>query len=108
MVREAFDYEFIPQCVFIKDGHPYYVGWDTLGINLIQEFMIRYKELAQEGLPYLQPVPNAFTIYQQHYLKHIGVWLSSIEIWIAYDGKDLWIKWMDDKELKNYPHDFLA
>lgn len=46
MIREAFDYEFIPQCVFVKDGKPYYVGWDVLGTNLIQEFMVRYEELA--------------------------------------------------------------
>lgn len=28
-VREAFDYELIPQCLLIKDGRPYYLGWDV-------------------------------------------------------------------------------
>ena len=53
MIREAFDYEIIPQCVYVKDGKPYYSGFDVLGINVIQEFMIRHEELAKEAMPYL-------------------------------------------------------
>lgn len=45
-IREAFDYEFVPSCFFVKDRKPYYVSWDVLSINTIQEFMIRYEELS--------------------------------------------------------------
>ena len=105
MIREAFDYEFIPQCVFVKDGTPYYVGWDVLGTNLIQEFMVRYEELAQEGIPYLMPAPSAISIYPQHYLKHIGVGLNFFERWLAVDGKNLYIHLSGDIDLVNWPRD---
>ena len=34
-IREAFDYEGIPACLYVKDGKPYYANWDTLGLNVI-------------------------------------------------------------------------
>ena len=35
MIREAFEYEVIPQCIYVKDGKPYYAGSDVLGVNVI-------------------------------------------------------------------------
>ena len=35
LIREVFDYEVIPQCVYIKDGKPYYVAMDVIGVNSI-------------------------------------------------------------------------
>ena len=63
IIREAFDYEVIPQCIYVKDGKPYYAGADVLGINVIQEFMIRHEELKKNAIPYLMPTPSAITIY---------------------------------------------
>eukprot|EP00353_Schmidingerella_taraikaensis_P005184 CAMPEP_0185593340 /NCGR_PEP_ID=MMETSP0434-20130131/71156_1 /TAXON_ID=626734 ORGANISM="Favella taraikaensis, Strain Fe Narragansett Bay" /NCGR_SAMPLE_ID=MMETSP0434 /ASSEMBLY_ACC=CAM_ASM_000379 /LENGTH=56 /DNA_ID=CAMNT_0028219845 /DNA_START=171 /DNA_END=337 /DNA_ORIENTATION=+ len=56
--------------------------------------MIRHGELAQDGIPYLMPVPNRLTIYKQYYLKHLGVWLNILERWVAIDGKGLWASWL--------------
>lgn len=35
LILEAFDYDRRPQCVFVKDGKPYYAEWDALGVNTI-------------------------------------------------------------------------
>mmetsp|Transcript_14501 Transcript_14501/g.17326 ORF Transcript_14501/g.17326 Transcript_14501/m.17326 type:complete len:122 (+) Transcript_14501:327-692(+) len=70
--------------------------------------MIRHGELAQDGIPYLMPVPNRLTIYKQYYLKHLGVWLNILERWVAIDGKGLWASWLNDPELKKYPHEALG
>ena len=73
MIREAFDPEIIPDCIFIKDGKPYYAGYEVMGVNRMQEFMIRHQELKRDALPYLQAAPNGVTIYPQYYLKNIGM-----------------------------------
>ena len=62
-IREAFDHETIPSCMFIKDGKPYYAGYEFTAINTLQEFMVRYDEMKRPALSFLQRAPNALTIY---------------------------------------------
>lgn len=82
-IRESFDYEKIPNCVYLVDGKPFYANWDVLGINLIQEFMERHEELSPDAIDYLMPVPSAITIYPHYWLKGLGVGLNHVERWIV-------------------------
>ena len=81
MVREAFDYEFLPQCVYIKNGKPSYTYWDVSQHHRILEFMERHEELRTNALPYLLPAPSGLTIYPQYWLKEIGIKLNELERW---------------------------
>jgi hypothetical protein len=49
LVREAFEYRGIPQTIFIKDGRPYYIHWNQIGIHRLLEFRIRYAELKEDA-----------------------------------------------------------
>ena len=51
------------------------------------------------------PAPTGLSIYPQYYLKYIGVWLNSVERWVAVDGKNLYISLTGDTELTNWPKD---
>ena len=104
MIREAFDTEVIPEFIFIKDGRPYYAGYEVLAINRLREFMVRYDEIKRDALPYLQAAPTAITIYPQYYLRSIGHKLRNFEYWLSTDGKRLWAKTFNDPELESYPH----
>ena len=78
-----------------------------LGINVIQEFMIRYEELKQDAIPFLMPVANGITVYLHYYLKNIGLWLNTVERWLAIDGKNHWVTITGDKKLVYWPHTVL-
>lgn len=70
--------------------------------------MVRYAELHQESTAYLMEVPGALTIYPHYWMKHTGVWLNDVEIWIAHKGKNLWISTFNDPDLETWPNELLG
>ena len=91
MIREAFDYEILPACIYVReDGRPFYANEDVLGINVMQEFMIRHEEIAAEATGYLMAAPSAITIYPHYWYKSIGMWLNNLEGWLSRKGRKYW------------------
>ena len=98
----------MPNCLYLKDGRPYYANWDVLGVNVIQEFIVRHEEISNDAIDYLMAVPGPLTIYPHYWLKGLGVYLRHLELWVKSDFIELWKQRMADPELKYFPRETYA
>ena len=62
-LREAFDNDGLPQTVYIRDGKPYYLPWDTMSTVAVLKFILKYEARAVSKLIELGPVRSSFSIY---------------------------------------------
>ena len=53
LLRETFENNGIPQCIFVKDAKPYYAPWHRLNVGEIREFMANHSELKVDALRWL-------------------------------------------------------
>ena len=76
--------------------------WHAIGINKMQEFMLRYEEIAIDAQTELRPVPTTLTIYLEYYKKNIGWGFRRLELFLKHTLKPYWGQY--DKEFKYWPH----
>ena len=80
--------------------------WTAIGVNRMQEFMIRYEELGIDALKDLYPVPSKVTLYLEYYKKHIGWASRNVEHFLLFTFKP-WFEQYDPK-YEYWPHDLMV
>ena len=63
LLRETFENNGVPQCIYVKDGKPYYAAWYRISVDDLREFMADPEKNKMDAFPYLQAVPSYITIY---------------------------------------------
>jgi len=78
LLRETFENNGVPQCIYVKDGKPYYAAWHRISVKDLHDFMLEPETYKMDAFPYLQAVPSSLTVYPQYYMKEIGLILRKL------------------------------